>query len=177
MWTLFLLQDSDEDEDGGFGSPVQAKKKVNQQQQQHQSSGDGLFRAGRSGPLPGVSSVAAAAKGKSSHFDSILNSDDSSDSEGEANRKNSAGAGKRGAVSGRGSSSITDRMREIDSQLEELEQDDPHLANLKNRSDDENSVASEDIDAMEFSTGGGQDNDSESSGEGSFSFLDASTKK
>jgi len=167
--------DSDEDDDGGFGSPVQAKKKVNQQQQQ-QSLGDGLFRAGRSGPLPGVSSV-AATKGKASHFDSILNSDDSSDSESESNRKGSAGVSKRGASSGPGISSITDRMREIDSQLEELEHDDPHLAKLKNHSDDENSVASEDIDAMEFSTGGGQDNDSESSGEGSFSFLDASTKK
>jgi hypothetical protein len=79
-------------------------------------------------------------------------------------------------------STISDRMRDIDSQLADLEREDTkgELANLRRQQDqsrdDGSSVASENIDEMEFSTGGGHE-DSESSGEGSFSFLDASSKK
>lgn len=140
-------------------------------------NGDSLLRAGRSGPLPGVSSAAAGGKERT-NFDSILKNSDDSESEDEVAARRAGQRGNAKAFSTTGpSKTITDRMREIDSQLEELEQDDPHLADLKNGGNDDNSVASEDIDAMEFSTGGGQDNESESSGEGSFSFLDASTKK
>lgn len=125
-----------------------------------------MSRAGRSGVLPGVKAPAAAARG--SHFDALLNN---SDSEGD-----SPPPAKGRAVPG-----ITARMHEIDSQLAEMERDDSagNLAKLrKAHEQDDNSVASEDIDAMEFSTGGGASgDDSESSGEGSFSFLDSSSKK
>jgi len=121
---------------------------------------------------------------KGSNFDSVLNSfeADSSEDDGDGGVSSflpSTGRGTVPASSSRAPPSITSRMREIDSQLEELEQGDPHLAALRGQqhSDDDNSVASEDIDAMEFSTGGGAENDSESSGEGSFSFLDSSSKK
>lgn len=80
-------------------------------------------------------------------------------------------------------------MREIDKKLEDLENQDKDGNLLKLRKQHEiedNSVASEDLDAMEFSTGGADEdcNDTggdiletvDSSGEGSFSFLDSSSK-
>lgn len=169
-----VLQDSDSD--GGFGSPGDKSKS------QGSTAGGSMFRAGRSGALPGVAPTNDKGPVRASNFDSILNSFEADSDDGEGGDASAyLPSSKASAASARGSaanskSSITDRMREIDSQLETLEQSDPHLAHLKG-SEDEDSVASEDIDAMEFSTGGGPENDSESSGEGSFSFLDSSTKK
>jgi hypothetical protein len=121
--------------------------------------------------LPGVSKPSGGARG--SNFDAVLNSFEDSGDEDED-------AGKRAAPTSF-NANITARMREIDSQLESMERRDAkgELAQLRRRQeeDGDNSVASEDIDAMEFSTGGGHDDSSESSGEGSFSFLDSSSKK
>ena len=151
---------------------MDTRKKQDKTTSAAEASGGGMFRAGRSGALPGVSSNTA----KSTNFDSILNSFEAdSDDDGDGGVSSYMPSSSRAAA--QASSSITSRMREIDSQLEELEHSDPHLARLRGQSEDENSVASEDIDAMEFSTGGGPENDSESSGEGSFSFLDSSSKK
>ena len=112
-----------------------------------------MFRS-RSGALPIVTSNKV-------NFDSLLDEDDSDYK----------------------MTNITDRMREIDQKLEDLENQDDSLLKLRKEHEeyDDNSIASEDLDAMEFSTGGGGDADdvletADSSGEGSFSFLDSSTK-
>lgn len=168
----------DSEEDDVFGSPAVSDRKQKTSSAADVGGSGGMFRAGRSGALPVVGSSA-----KATNFDSILNSFEAdSEDDGDGGVSSylpSAGrATTTQASATRAAPSITSRMREIDSQLEELEQGDPHLAALRGQhSDDDNSVASEDIDAMEFSTGGGPENDSESSGEGSFSFLDSSSKK
>lgn len=194
-----FIQGSDEEEsDGGFGGkkPIAASGQKGQEQQE----GSGLSRAGRSGALPGVHappSTTAAAAVRGSHFDALLNnSDDSNENSSNPPRARTSVGGKEGGFEGKKKQAavpgITARMQELDSQIEEMERDDPagHLAQLRKAheeqqrqnsdgggDDDDNSVASEDIDAMEFSTGGGAGDDSESSGEGSFSFLDSSSKK
>lgn len=167
-----FLQDSDEDSgDDDFRHTVKGRGSSQQQKQ----AGAGLSRAGPSGALPGLNRGAA---GKNKAFDAVLNSFEDSD-EGDAAPP---AAGQSGRGAGVGSSNITARMREIDSQLEDMERTDTkgELAKLRQQhqqrggDDDDNSVASENIDEMEFSTGGGQESDE--SGEGSFSFLDSSKK-
>lgn len=83
------------------------------------------------------------------------------------------------------SSSLEARMRQIDEQLQDYENEDTE-GNLKDlrkqyeKDDDDDSVASEDLNEIDFSTGGLEADErldpNESSGEGSFSFLDSSSK-
>ena len=186
---LLLLQSSD-DGDGGFGAAV---KKGATGASASSSGGSSMFRA-RSGPLPGVVrsggnnySTQNGNGGKRSNFDAILNSfEESGDDEQDKVEEERA----RGSSGGGGGGGITARMREIDSKLEAMERTDTggSLRQLRRQheeaeeEEEENSLASENIDAMEFSTGGDEidedfEDQGESSGEGSFSFLDSSSKK
>jgi hypothetical protein len=170
--SLSCAQDSDDSGDADFRHTAAGGRKPAPQQ----SQGLGMSRVGRSGVLPGVSKPSAGGKG--SNFDAVLNSFEDSGDEDEEDRPIARNTGK-GAAPASYNAGITARMREIDSQLESLERTDAkgELAKVRRQQEeDENSVASEDIDAMEFSTGGGHDDSSESSGEGSFSFLDSSKK-
>lgn len=128
-----------------------------------------MTRSSKSGAL----STAGKSTTIGSNFDTMLNSFEDSDEESEA--------GKPVIKPG-----ITARMREIDNQLENMHHDDStgELDQVRRQfeqrgmgDDESNSVASEDVDAMEFSTGEAHDGSEDSSGEGSFSFLDSSTKK
>lgn len=174
-----VLQDSDEegsedDGDGDFRHTVASAGRPGARTNSNNNNNEqsSLTHGNRSGVLPGVNRpiIAAVAKG-SNNFDAMLNSFEDSDEDGqkEKQKPQSKGASR---------SSITDRMRAIDSQLEDMERNDSEgeLAAVRRQQEDDSSVASENIDEMEFSTGGGHDDASESSGEGSFSFLDSSKK-
>lgn len=179
MYLVFVWQDSEEDgSDGGFNDAARKKPAASVFTP---STGTGLSRAGRSGALPGIGVKAPGAAARGSNFDALLNNSDTSEEERPLPSRASAGS-----RSDKSQTGITARMQEIDNQLEEMERDDSagNLARVRKAHEqqqsahrDDSSVASEDIDAMEFSTGGGGDEDSESSGEGSFSFLDSSSKK
>jgi hypothetical protein len=74
-------------------------------------------------------------------------------------------------------------MRQIDEQLQDYENEDTEgkLKSLRKQYEqDDDSVASEDLNEMDFSTGGLEADErldpNDSSGEGSFSFLDSSSK-
>lgn len=83
------------------------------------------------------------------------------------------------------SSSLEARMRQIDEQLQDYENEDTEgklkgLRKQYEQEDDDDSVASEDLNEIDFSTGGLDADErldsNDSSGEGSFSFLDSSSK-
>jgi hypothetical protein len=149
-----------------------------------------MQRSASSGPLhttaKAPSAVGGAAKSRT-NFDSILNSFEDTESEEEAPKAPPSSRNADGTDATKGNA-ITSRMREIDQELAQYEKADTTgaLSKLKKMHEDDvgsgdgSSVASEDIDKLDFSTGGGADDDdldmAESSGEGSFSFLDASAK-
>ena len=120
-----------------------------------------MFRS-RSGALPVIANTKAS-------FNSLLNNEEDVDVDSKI-------------------PNISARMREIDQKLEDLENQDKDGSLLKLRKQHEtedNSVTSEDFDAMDFMTGVADEDENEgvnvfetadSSGEGSFSFLDSSSK-
>ncbi|KAJ1426743.1 hypothetical protein B484DRAFT_431722, partial [Ochromonadaceae sp. CCMP2298] len=113
----------------------------------------GMFRA-RSGALPDLPRASANTSNTSNTntgTNTRPNFDSLLNSFGDGSDEEEAGEGGKGGKGGRGA-----------------------------KAGEDTSVASEDIDAMEFSHGGDSDidgsNGSKSSGEGSFSFLDSSAK-
>ena len=115
--------------------------------------------AARRGGLGGGAGSDVPQPTRKTNFDAILNDGDDEDDDDDFNYK-------QGSSPPVPAPAIASRMQEIDEQLAKMEHKDStgELAQLRAKHDEravsqESSVASENLDDMEFSTGGGDESD------------------